>query len=403
MPSNRHVLIILFFTLLLDSIGFGMVIPIVPVLFTDPSSPSFLLTGFTVSQQYLVAGAVNAVFGFMQFLAAPLLGELSDAYGRKRLLIIGVAVLAMSQLLFGLGVATGLLALLFLSRIVAGLASANFSIVQATIADVTPPEDRAKNFGLIGGAFGMGFILGPLLSGWIAGFTADPAVPFWVAGILGVVNVLFVTFALPETRKAGGEAKAFTWLKGFHNIRAAMRDVDARPVYLANFLYVAGFNFFIAFIAILLVDRFTFAEADIGTYFAVVGLCIVITQMVVLRLVSGKVSDRTVLRYGLLAVAGVVAVQPFVTSTALIYLLVPLMAVPNGLTMANMTALVSKSVSADKQGAAMGINASVMALAGGIVPLVAGAMTGLLGLTTPFLVGGALIVAAWVALGKRYA
>lgn len=158
-------LLVLFITLLIDMIGIGMIIPIIPILFTDPTSPSFLLAGYSRDAQYLLAGLLTAVFGLMQFLGAPILGELSDVYGRKRLLILGVGVLAISQLLFGFGVEIGSLWLLFISRAVAGLAGANFSVAQASIADVTDPKDRAKNFGLIGAAFGIGFILGPILGG----------------------------------------------------------------------------------------------------------------------------------------------------------------------------------------------------------------------------------------------
>jgi multidrug resistance protein len=399
--ATKKVLPLLFATLLLDSVGFGIVTPIFPVLFTDPASPSFLLHGYSVSGQYLVAGAVTAVFALMQFLAAPILGELSDVYGRKKLLTLGVAVLALSQLLFGLGVETGLLALLFVSRVVAGLASANFSIAQATIADVTEPKDRAKNFGMVGAAFGVGFILGPLLGGWITGFTANPAVPFWVAGALGILNVVFVTLVLPETRKPTGEAHVFNWLKGIRNVRAAMRDVDARPVYLANFLYMSGFSFFISFIAIMLLSKLGFAETDIGLYFALVGACIIVTQMFILRIVAGKYPERTILRSSMWIVGAAIAAYAFVPNAALAFVLVPIMAVPQGLTMANLTALVSKSVSADRQGAAMGINASVMALAGAIVPLIAGAATGVLGLKLPFLAGGALILCAWAVITRK--
>ena len=174
-------------------IGVGMIIPIIPIIFTDPTSPSFLLSGYTTGEQYLFAGLLTALFGLMQFLGAPLLGELSDVYGRKKLLILGVGVLAVSQLLFGFGIEIGSLTLLFFSRAIAGLAGANFSIAQASIADITEPKDRAKNFGLIGAAFGIGFILGPTLGGLLSHTFNNAAVPFWIASLLGIGNVLFVS------------------------------------------------------------------------------------------------------------------------------------------------------------------------------------------------------------------
>lgn len=395
---SKKVLPILFATLLIDMIGIGMVIPIIPILFTDPSSPSFLLQGYSQSMQFFIAGAIAAFFGLMQFLAAPILGELSDAFGRKRLLILGVGVLALSQLLFGFGIEMKLLWLLFVSRAIAGLAAANFSIAQATIADVTEPKDRARNFGLLGAAFGIGFIIGPVLGGWVAGATGDAAAPFWVATALGILNILFVALFLPETRKKQETIHTFHILKGIRNIQAAFCDRDARPVYLASFLHVAGFSFFISFIGVLLVVRFGLSESALGTFFGVVGGWIVVTQLFILRLLTRKYNERSILRVSMLLVALSVGLYPFIQNPILLYAIIPLLAIPNGLTMANMMALVSKSVSVDKQGAALGINGSLFAFAQGVIPVAAGLGSGVLGLNAPFIVGAMLICFGWASL-----
>ena len=126
MQKQKRVLPILFITLMLDMIGIGMVIPIIPVIFTNPHSPAFLLVGYSVQMQYLIAGLVTALFGLMQFFSAPILGELSDVYGRKRLLTVGVAVLAVSQMLFGLGIQIASIGLILFSRAVAGIAARSF-------------------------------------------------------------------------------------------------------------------------------------------------------------------------------------------------------------------------------------------------------------------------------------
>lgn len=402
MHTNRT-LMVLFFTLMLDMVGTAMLIPILPVIFTDASSPAFILHGYSVTQQYFIAGLVTAIFGIMQFIAAPILGELSDMYGRKRLLTLGVATLAISQLIFGFGIEIGALWLLLISRAIAGLAGANFSIAQAAIADVTKPEDRAKNFGLIGAAFGIGFILGPVLSGWIAGVSGNPAAPFWLAGALGVINVVFISLMLPETRSVKKQEHGFHILKGIQNIRAAWHDKDAFPVYLSNFLYLSGFTFFTSFVGIMLVHRFAFSEADIGTFFGVVGTCIVVTQLFILRLITKTYHERQIVRVTIPMVALVLLGYAFVPSAHFVYFLIPLMSIPQGLTMANMSALVSKSVSPEKQGAALGINGSLMALAQGIIPLFAGIVSGVLGLTIPFVLGSMLMVWAWLNLFMRSA
>jgi len=361
------------------------------------------LAGSTQSTQFLIAGAITAIFGLMQFIAAPIFGELSDIYGRKRILTFGVGVLAFSQLLFGMGINIAFVPLLFAARAIAGLAAGNFSVAQAAIADITDPAHRAKNFGIIGAAFGMGFIIGPLLGAWLTAFFGSPAVPFWVASALGLTNVIFISLMLPETHHVRSKERNFSMLKGIHNIRAAIRDVDARPVYLANFFYMSGFTFFTTFIGILLVSLH-FTEATVGTFFAGVGVCIVITQLFILRILANKYSEKAILRYSMLCVALFMFIYPFVGSGALIFILIPFLSVPQGLSVANLPALISRSVSPLKQGAALGINGSMIALATGIVPLVAGIGSSVIGIKLPFIAGSLLVLLAWFTLfvfGKK--
>lgn len=395
---HKKTLLTLFVTLLIDMIGIGMIIPIIPIIFTDPTSPAFLLSGYSRQEQYFFSGLIVALFGLMQFLSAPILGELSDVYGRKKLLTLGVGVLAVSQLLFGFGIEVGSIGLLLFARLIAGIAGGNFSIAQASIADVTEPKDRAKNFGLIGAAFGIGFILGPILGGWVAHLFDNAAAPFFLATLLGIGNVLFISFFLPETHRNRKAEHDFHFLKGIQNIMAAWRDKDARPIYLSSFFYMSGFTFFTSFIGILLVARFGLSETAIGTFFGVVGVWIVITQLFILRLLAGKYSEKTILRVSLLMLAVALASYPFVPSIGVLYAIIPLLAIPNGLSMANMGALVSKSVSADRQGAALGINGSLMALSQGLIPLFAGVFSGALGIQAPFIAGASLVVLAWLIL-----
>ena len=393
---QKKVLPIIFATLLLDMVGTGMIIPIVPIIFTDPSSSSFLLTGYSTAAQFFIAGLLTAVFGFMQFIAAPILGELSDIYGRKRLLAVGVATLAGAQMLFGAGVAMGTLWLLFVSRAIAGIAGGNIGIAQATIADVTDPKDRAKNFGLIGAAIGIGFVLGPLLSGYIASTTGDASAPFWFAGFLGILNMFSVTFFLRETHTTRTtERKRFTLLRGIHNIREAFLDPEARPVYGASFLFMSGFAFFTSFSGVLLVARYGFDEADIGAFFGIVGIWIVITQVFILRVLTRIYSERQILRVTLCVLAASLTLYPFMPQKEYLFLLLPFLTIPIGLTNANMSALVSRSVSSGRQGAALGINASLLAFAQGVAPLVAGIGSGFIAIEAPFIAGALLVLCAW--------
>jgi len=399
---QKRVLPILFITLLLDMIGTGMIFPLIPIIFTDPNSSSFLLHGYSQSMQFFIAGLVSALFGLMQFFAAPILGEFSDVYGRKRLLAIGIGVLAVSNIIFGFGVAIKSLSIILISRAVAGLAAANFSIAQASIADVTAPQDRAKNFGLIGGAFGIGFILGPILGGWIAHAFDSASAPFLFAGILGIVNLISCIIFLPETHKNLKEEHNFHFLKGIHNIRDAFADKEVRHIYLSSFLYMSGFAFLISFSGIFLLSRFNLSAADIGTYFGYVGIFIVITQLFILRLVVKKFNEKQVLKMSIPVVAVGIGIYPFMPSLALIYLIISFIAIAQGLSVANLGALLSKSVSPERQGAALGINGSLMAFSQGLIPIVAGVVAGVIGLSSPFVVAGILIILAWAVLFVKF-
>jgi DHA1 family tetracycline resistance protein-like MFS transporter len=397
---ERKALPILFFTLVLDMIGIGMVIPIIPIIFTDPTSPSFLLQGVDQKYWYFLAGLTTALFGIVQFFAAPILGELSDIYGRKKLLLLGVSVLAFSQCIFGFGIVTGSLTLILISRLIGGIASANFSIAQASIADVSTPTNRAKNFGLIGAAFGIGFIVGPVLSGYIAHFFNSASAPFWVAGVLGLINMTSVYFFLPETHplERRADVKKLTPLKAFHNIKTAFTDNEVSHIYKANFFYFAGFAFFTSFSGLYLVQKYGIGEAQLGNYFASIGIWIVITQMIILRIVTRHRNPLQILKVTMLVVAVTSALTPFMPTLFLQYILLPFIAIPQGLTMANLTALLSSSVPKEKQGVALGINGSLGALSQGLVPLFGGIIGGLVGVSAPFLIGGISIFYAWYGI-----
>lgn len=397
--NKKHSLLILFFTILLDMIGVGMIIPIIPIIFTDPTSPAFLLHGFSTQMQLVIAGSITALSGIMTFFAAPILGELSDLYGRKKLLAACILVLALSQIFFAVGVLISSLTILFISRIVAGLASANISIAQASIADITEPKDRAKNFGLIGVAVGIGFIVGPALGGYIAALSNNASLPFFFAGALGLINLISVTFFLPETHTVPESKKhSITIFKALHNIKSAFNKNEASHLYTSNFLYFFGFTFFTSSTGIYLVQKFAITESGLGTYFGVLGMWIVITQGVILRIITKKYSEKQILRYSVALVGTMILLMPIMPSVIFMYILLPFIAIPQGLSMANLNALISKSVSPDKQGAAMGINASLSALAQGLVPALSGFVSALFGLSFPYLVAGICMLLAWYNL-----
>lgn len=401
---KKSILPVLFLTLLLDMIGVGMLIPVIPSLFTDPTSSSFLLSGYSEHSRYLIAGLITALFGLMQFLASPILGELSDLYGRKKLLALGVGVLAISNLVFAFGIEIRSIILILVSRMVAGIAGANFSIAQAAVADVTEPKDRARNFGMIGAAFGIGFILGPLLGGWIAGSTGIPSLPFLFAGILGIINLSLVFFRFPETHVPTSTHKgSLPIFKAFQNIRQAMTDHDVKPAYGASFLSMLGFAFFTSFSSVYLAEQFSFSETETGIYFALVGIWIILGQTVLVRILSSQYSERKLLLWAFPILGASIALQGLVPHEAYLYATMPFMAGSMSIISTALPAIISKGVSSERQGAALGINGSLQALSNALAPMAAGIVSGALGLTGTFLVGALFVfIAAYVMRSHKH-
>jgi DHA1 family tetracycline resistance protein-like MFS transporter len=206
MAIRKHPKWIIIFTIVLDTLGIGILVPVVPQLLGNPASPHYLLAAdVSLGTGYILLGGMVAMYPIMQFFATPVLGQLSDRYGRRPILALSLFGTALGYVLFAVGILLKSIPLLFVARALDGLTGGNVSVAQAAIADLTLPKDRTKNFGLIGAAFGFGFILGPFLGGTLADpsvvswFTA--ATPFWFAAILATFNTLSVLWFFSETNQ----------------------------------------------------------------------------------------------------------------------------------------------------------------------------------------------------------
>ena len=213
-----------------------------------------------------------------------------------------------------------------------------------------------------------------------------------------MLNVLFLALFLPETNRQPQATQTFTLTKGVRNIRSATADKGIRRIYLTSFLYLFGFSMFVSFYGIFLVHMFGLSEAQVGTSFAVVGICVVFTQLVILRTLAQRYSEQTMLRYTIILVGAAIGLSAFMPSAPLFLAFIPLVAIPHALSLANIPALVSRNVSAERQGAALGINASLIALASGLAPLGMGVGSGLFGVHMPFVTAAFFILASWFAL-----
>jgi DHA1 family tetracycline resistance protein-like MFS transporter len=404
---QNKVLFAVVFTVFIDLLGLGILIPVIPQLLANPASPYFLLPhGWTLAQGYILLGFLTAIFPFMQFFATPLLGELSDRFGRRPILIISLFGTCLSYVIFAIGIITRNLPLLFIGRAFDGITGGNIAVAQAAIADITAPENRAKNFGLIGAAFGMGFILGPYLGGALSDSSVVPwfnaAAPFWFAAGLSLLNTLSVIFLLPETLKVKARELYIHWAQSVKNIISAVVMPKTRGIFASTFLYQAGFTFFTTFSSVFLISRFRWGESEIGNYFAYIGIWIAIAQAVVTRKVSARWNGRTIVSYSLFGTGLFVLAQFLPTVWWGLLLVVPFFAIFAGLTQANLTALVSGSVGPEMQGEVLGINASVQALAQTIPPVLSGYIAASIGATAPVFVAGVTILLAGVVFVTMY-
>jgi DHA1 family tetracycline resistance protein-like MFS transporter len=361
---------------------------------------------YSADQGYILLGFLVGIFPLMQFVSTPILGQLSDKFGRKRILAIALTGTCVSYLAFAYAILTRNLTLLFLSRAVDGITGGNISVAQAAIADISTPENRSKNFGLIGAAFGLGFIIGPYLGGklsdpnMVSWFNAST--PFWFAAILSFINVLSVLFFLPETLKVKTRNLKVEWLKSIRNIIAAYSLKQLRVPFASNFMFQAGFTFFTTFFSIYLIREFNYNQGNIGDYFAYIGLWIIFAQAVITRRVAKKFLEYQVLKVSLIGAGLFVAAYFLPNHTWELLLVTPFFASFIGLTQANTTALISRSVGPKIQGEILGVNSSLNALAQAIPPMLSGYIAALLTPSAPLVISSIMIVAAGMVFVRFY-
>ncbi len=395
---------IVMLTIFLDVLGVGILIPIIPQLLANPHSAYYLLpAGWTFKGGLILLGWLIAIYPLMQFFATPIMGQLSDRFGRKPVLGFSIFGTAVGYVLFAIGIMTRNLPLLFFSRALDGITGGNLSVAQAVIADVTPPKDRTKRFALIGAAFGTGFVLGPYLGAKLASpginffnlfhtpHWFNPATPFWFTAILSTINLSLIVFLLPETHEHMQKLK-LRLTQSFTNITKAATYPGLRVVFPSIFLFWGGFSFFQTFFQVLLIQKLHFSQNNIGDFFAFVGIWLALTQAVITPLLAKRFMPHQVLRFALIGAGLAVFGYLLAGNTTQLLLMTPIFAMFIGNSIANSTALVS--ISADKyiQGQVLGINASVQALAQTIPAIMSGYLAEL-GISTPVVAAGATMLA----------
>ncbi len=396
--ARRAPLLAIFLTVFIDLLGIGIIIPVLPALFFGPGATLFgPETG--ERERSIVYGFLLASYPILQFFGAPVLGALSDRYGRKPMLMLSLAGTLAGYLIFAVAVGQGNLLLLFFSRMLPGFTGGNISIIFSSIADVSDPSSRAKNFGLVGMAFGLGFVLGPTIGGLLADnsiaswFTA--ATPFYFTALLTLFNILLVQFRFGETLSGRRESKV-SFLTGFRNIGATFDNPKLRGIFAVVLLLSLGFTFFTQFFSVLLINKFGFAEKNIGLLFGWIGLWLVFTQGVTVRILSRYFEPAAILRYSILLLACALAALLLPRQGWLFFLLNPFVATFQGITAPNLTATVSNQAGQERQGEILGINQSMQSLGQAIPPIIGGYLNAVNGYL-PLITAAVLTFVGWAA------
>ena len=378
-------------------LGVTIVIPVIPALFFETDS-LFFPASLSMDHRSILYGFLVAAYPIMQFFGAPILGTLSDRYGRKPVLTFSLIGTLIGYLLFGYAIVSHNIWLLFISRMIPGFTGGNIAIIMSSIADVSDEGNKARNFGMVGAAFGIGFVLGPSLGGLLADDSLvswfSHATPFWFTSILTLVNILFVRFMFAETLTTPRQVH-ITPLKGLENVVTSFRTPRLRNIFVVVLCLSLGFTFFTQFFSVLLIQKFAYSEKDIGLLYGWIGLWLVFTQAFIVRRLSGRIASESILSITPLLLAIAVGVILIPDQSIWFYVINPLIAVFQGMTSPNMMTVVSRQAGATQQGEILGINQSMNSIGQSIPPLIAGYLNTLNG-SFPLMAGAIFIFMGWL-------
>ncbi|MDD3265690.1 MAG: MFS transporter [Burkholderiales bacterium] len=400
MNNSKKILITVFITIFIDMLGIGVLIPVFPLLVTHGSEFYIIPNNWTQDQAYILSGWLLASYPLMQFIFSPILGQISDNIGRRKVLLVSILGTSLAYFYFGTSILQQSIIGLFIARIIDGISGGNISTAQAVIADVSKPEHRARNFGLIGVSIGVGFVFGPAIGGILSNPSIyskfNAATPFWFAGILSLINCFLIWRNLPETL-ATKVNKQIEFKQSIINIGKLFKLGSLSSIIPVMFLYNFGWTFFTSFWGIVLVSKFGFNQLGVGGFFAYLGVMIIFAQGGVVRRLSGKVNEVVVLKISLI-MSGICLILYYLVPSHVhyyLYIVTPFLAIGAALSKSFSSSLITRLAHKDELGVAMGVNSSANALAQAIPAIIAGYVAYFNPLFA-VLLGGLIIVASWV-------
>ena len=359
MPNNSKLpIFVIFTTVVLDSMGIGIIIPVMPALFAEVTGSE------KISDIAIWGGLLASTFALMQFIFGPILGALSDRYGRKPILLLALFVMAAYYLLMGFAQT---LWLLFLGRLIGGITAATHATANAYMADISSQEEKAARFGMLGAGFGLGFVLGPLIGGLLGEW--GPRAPFFAAAMLAAANGVLCYFVLKESLKSKNR-REFMWYRA--NPIGAILDLrkfeGIYSLLLVFLLFTIGTSIYAAIWPFFTVERFSWSPGMIGISLTIYGVCFAIVQGVLVRPAIKIWGEKKTIIIGFCFEFSAMVTFAFLTDGKILIILIPLASL-GVLAQPAIQAILSKSVGDDRQGAIQGVASSLNAIAMVITPV----------------------------------
>ena len=357
MKSSRHSISFILITIFIDAMGFGLIMPVLPRLLMQVGA-------IELNRAIEIGAWMGLAMAVAAFLAAPILGNLSDAYGRRRVLLIALAGLALDYLLLAVAQT---LPLIFLGRVVSGLLGGSYAPAQAALADITRPEERARIFGLVSAAFGVGFIAGPAIGGLLAAY--GPRAPFYLASALALANFVYGWIVFPDTLKPENR-RPFTFaranpLGAWRTLRAAPEMARVAVVLLlwqiASLVYPLTWSFWG-------IAQLGWSDRMIGLSLAGVGIVMALSQSLLTGPVVKRLGERDAATVGLIAATAAFTCYAFTSCTAIAFALLGFIALQS-LVQPSLMALMSRRATPETQGEVQGISAMTMGIGSMLGPL----------------------------------
>lgn len=349
--KRRLSFVFIIMTLMIDAMGIGLILPVMPDLIRD-------VQGRSLADAAIWGGAMATSFAVMQFLFSPAIGALSDRFGRRPVLMVSLAVMTLDYLVMALA---GSIWLLLAGRIVGGVTAATQATAAATIADMSSPADKAKNFGLVGAAFGVGFVLGPLIGGALG--ELGPRAPFFAAAGLAFVNLVLGYFVLPET-VTNTTRRRFEWRRA--NPLGALRHIAHLPglgrLLAITFTYSLAFYVYPSIWAYFTRAKFGWEAGMVGASLAIYGISMAVVQGGLIRLIVPRLGEERTVLIGLSASTVALVAVALVPHGAVVMMLIPLSAL-GAITTPALQGIMARKAADNQQGELQGVLSSIAALA----------------------------------------